>query len=52
MLGEPEKQFSVTRETLSTRGAQKQIPISIASLPVARHLLADPLLHNDKKGMG
>jgi len=28
MLGEPENQFSLTRAALSTRGAQKQIPIS------------------------
>src|SRR5262245_563331 len=31
MLGGPENQFSVTRAALSTRGAQQQIPISIAS---------------------
>jgi len=27
MLGEPEYQFALTRAVLSTRGAQKQIPI-------------------------
>jgi hypothetical protein len=31
MLGEPGNQFSLTRAALSTRGAQKQIPISIGS---------------------
>jgi len=32
MLGEPENQFSFTRAALSTRGAQKQIPISHSKL--------------------
>jgi hypothetical protein len=30
MLGEPEKQFSVTRAELSTRCPQKEIPINIS----------------------
>ena len=51
MLGEPENQFSLTRAALSTRSAQKQIPISIASLRVGQCRLGDPLFHNDKNGM-
>lgn len=39
MFGEPENQFSLTRAALSTRGAQKQIPISIASLRVDHYRL-------------
>ncbi len=49
MLGEPENKFSLTRATLNARGAQKQMPISIASLRADQHRLAD-LLHNEKNG--
>jgi|GEM_PF-3377616 hypothetical protein len=30
MLGEPKNQFSLPRAALSTRGAQKQIPVSVS----------------------
>jgi len=38
MFGEPENQFHLTRAALSTRGAQKQIPIIIIYLEEERCL--------------
>ena len=52
MLGESENQFSLTRAALSTRGTQKQIPISIASPGVDQYRLAVTLVHDDKNEMG
>src|ERR1051325_3090470 len=41
MLGEPKKQFSLTRAALNTYCAQKQIPVSISDADDRKGFIAD-----------